>query len=177
MMLSSDDVARRTLPVAVDLAPPPKRFGAQEAGRRAATHTQKSNFALRRAKRLQRALARVVVKLDLASPEAAHHAPAMARTKIFDLCFRHSLQDSQFHRLRDEIFRFVRQCCCNLRREGWQMLVHNIVDLPVDFAAYGCAIFSGRRRQSRWWLSFSIQFFSQSKMRFAAGGRSARVRF
>jgi hypothetical protein len=147
MMLSSEDVERRTQPVAVDLALPPKRFGA---------HAQKSNFALRRAKRLQSALARVVVKFDLASPEAAHHAPAMARTKIFDLCFRHSLQDSQFHRLRDEIFRFVRQCCCNLRREGWQMLVHNIVDLPVDFAASGCVISSGRGRQSWWRFSFSI---------------------
>jgi hypothetical protein len=49
------------------------------------------------------------------------------------------------------------------------MLVHNIVDLPVDFAASGCVIFSGRGRQSRWRFSFSIQFFSQSKMRFAAG--------
>jgi hypothetical protein len=76
MMLSSDDVDRRTQPVAVDL------WAALRA------HTQKSNFALRSrlrratacqgAKRLQRALARVVVKLDLASPEAAHHAPAVA---------------------------------------------------------------------------------------------------
>src|SRR5204863_34962 len=81
------------------------------------------------AKRRQKALGSVVVEFDSASPEAAHHAPAMGRTKNSDRCFRHSLQDSEFHRLRDEMCRCVRQCCCNLRREGWQMLVHNIVDL------------------------------------------------
>jgi hypothetical protein len=123
------------------------------------------------------ALACVVVKFDLAPPEAAHYAPAMAGGKIFGLCVGHSFQDSQLHRLGDEIFRFVRQCCCNLCCEGWQMLMHDIVDLPVDFAACGRATFSGRRRQSRRWLFFSIQFFSQSKMRFTAWRRPVRLGF
>src|SRR5438093_12145053 len=75
------------------------------------------------------ALARVIVKFDLASPKATHHTPAMALSKISNFRLGHFSQNPQFRRLRDEVLGLDRECRCNLCGEGWQMFAFGLAEL------------------------------------------------
>ena len=74
---------------------------------------------------LQSAHTCVIIKLNLPSPEAFHHAPAVTCCEISNVRIGHFAEDSQLCRLSDEVLPLIRKNRRNLCCQRWQMIVHN----------------------------------------------------